>query len=257
MARGAQWRGAVVTGAASGIGRCFAETLAADGVKVALLDVSEGGLATTAGRIRGTGGCAELSKVDVGNEAELVRAAEALAATVGDIDIVVHCAAILGPGAFTAQPAPDFERVIQTNLIGTANVLRAFLPALRRSHGAIACLASTAAVHGWPNMSAYSAAKCGVAGFCDAVRTELARDGVCVTSVFPLLIDTPLLSGADAAPILKQGKPIPPEAVVRKTLAALAQRRARVFIPETVRFVALLHALAPSLLDAYARRFGF
>jgi len=148
-------------------------------------------------------------------------------------------------------------RVIRVDLLGTANVLRSFLPVLRRSRGAIACLASTAAVHGWPNMSAYSAAKFGVSGFCDAVRPELAREGVCVTAVFPLLIDTPLLAGADVAPILKQGRPIPPGAVVRKTLAAVAQRRPRVFIPETVRFVALLRGLAPSLLDWYGSRFGF
>jgi hypothetical protein len=96
-----------------------------------------------------------------------------------------------------------------------------------------------------------------VAGFCDAIRSELARDGVSLTTVFPLLIDTPLLSGADIPPILKQGKRLPPVTVVQKTLSALARRQARVFIPGTVRLVAALHGLAPSLLDWYGRQIGF
>jgi NAD(P)-dependent dehydrogenase (short-subunit alcohol dehydrogenase family) len=250
-------RAAVVTGAASGIGRCFAETLAARGVPVGLIDVSDAGLAATAAAIGAAGGRSQVHVADVSNAAAIDGAAAAFMATLGDIELVIHCAAILGPGAFAQQSAADFERVIRIDLLGTTNVLRSFLPALRSSRGAIACLASTAAVHGWPNMSAYSTAKFGVAGFCDAVRPELAREGVCVTAVFPLLIDTPLLSGSNLAPILKQGRPISPAVVVQKTLAATAQRRARVFIPETVRFVALLHSLAPSLLDWYGRRFGF
>jgi NAD(P)-dependent dehydrogenase (short-subunit alcohol dehydrogenase family) len=179
-----------------------------------------------------------------------------LVSQLGGLDLVVHCAAILGPGQFAAQSAADFERVVRVNLLGTANVLRAVLPAVRHSHGAVVCVASTAAVHGWPALAAYSAAKFGVAGFCDAVRGELRRDGVTLTVVFPLLIDTPLLSGAEIAPILKQGRKLPPESVVKKTLAGAAAGRPRVFVPGSVRLIAALHGLAPSLLDWYGRRFG-
>jgi NAD(P)-dependent dehydrogenase (short-subunit alcohol dehydrogenase family) len=179
-----------------------------------------------------------------------------LVGALGGLDLVINCAAILGPGDWANQSLDNFERVIRVDLIGTANVVRAALPALRRSHGAAVCLASTAAVHGWPGLGAYSAAKFGVAGFCDAVRPELARDGVLLTSVFPLLIDTPLLQGADIPRILRQGRRLPPEVVVQKTLAAVARRRPRVFIPSSVRFVAALHGVAPSLLDWYGRRFG-
>jgi short-subunit dehydrogenase len=240
----------VVTGAASGIGRAFAETLAHRGVALGLLDISADGLATTAAALSSPGTPVQTRVVDVADSAQVDAAAEHLAAE------LVHCAAILGPGAFAEQPAADFERVIRVDLIGTANVVRAFLPSLRRSRGAIACIASTAAVHGWPKMSAYSAAKFGVAGFCEAIRAELAHAGVGVTLVFPLIIDTPLLSGSDVAPILKQGRPIPPAVVVRKTLAGLARRRPRVFVPGSVRLVALLQGLVPSLLDWYGRRFG-
>ncbi len=255
MSSSPQWRAAIVTGAASGIGRCFADTLASQGTSLGLLDVSADGLRAAADALR-TRGQLETHVADVSDAAALRAAIDALVAALGGVDLVVHCAAILGPGHFAEQPAEAFERVIHINLLGTANVVRATLPALRASRGAIACLASTAAVHGWPALSAYSAAKFGVAGFCDAVRGELARDGVALTSVFPLLIDTPLLSATDIPPILRQGKRLPPAVVVQKTLAAVASRRARVFIPGTVRFVAALHGLAPSLLDWYGRRSG-
>ena len=257
MSSSPQWRAAIVTGAASGIGRCFADTLAAQGTSVGLLDVSADGLRTAAAALRTNGQRVEMQVGDVSNPAELRAAVDAFVAALGEVNLVVHCAAILGPGHFAEQPAEAFERVIHINLLGTANVVRATLPALRASRGAIACLASTAAVHGWPALGAYSAAKFGVAGFCDAIRGELARDGVTLTSVFPLLIDTPLLSATDIPPILRQSKRLPPATVVQKTLSGVARRQPRVFIPGTVRLLAALHGLAPSLLDWYGRQIGF
>jgi len=257
MSSSPRWRAAIVTGAASGIGRCFADTLAAQGTSVGLLDVSASGLGAAAEAMRANGQRVETQVGDVSNSAELRAAVDAVVAALGGLNLVIHCAAILGPGHFAEQPAEAFERVIGVNLLGTANVVRATLPALRATRGAIACLASTAAVHGWPALGAYSAAKFGVAGFCDAIRGELARDGVTLTSVFPLLIDTPLLSATDIPPILRQGKRLPPATVVQKTLAGVARRQPRVFIPGTVRLVAALHGLAPSLLDWYGRQIGF
>lgn len=240
---------ALVTGAASGIGRCFAETLAARGCAVGLIDVAADPLAAAGGR-------AHHRLADVGDAAALGAAVDALVADLGGLDLAIHCAAIAGAGLFAAQSAAEFDRVLRINLSGTANLVRAATPALRRGGGAIACIASTAAVHGWPALSAYSASKFGVAGFCDAVRSELARDGIHLASVFPLLIDTPLVTaGREQAPILR-GRRLPPSAVVEKTLAALAARRARIYIPGTVRVVALLHAIAPSALDWYGRRMG-
>jgi 3-oxoacyl-[acyl-carrier protein] reductase len=250
-----RWPRALITGAAGGIGRCFANTLAADGVALGLLDLSA--LDETASRARGNGARVFSRRADVGDARSLAAAVEELAAELGGIDLVIHCAAILGPGTFTRQPAADFERVLGVNLGGTANVVRAVVPLLKAGGGgAIACIASTAALHGWPEMSAYSAAKFAVAGLCDALRPELERDGIVLTSVFPLLIDTPLIAGPDPPPILKTGRPIAPQAVVDKTLAAVKKRKARVFVPQSVRVVAALQGLAPSLLDAFARRFG-
>ncbi len=256
MSTKATWRTAIVTGAASGIGRAFAQTLARGGTAVGLIDVAGEAMEQVAEDLRRTGVQAATRRADVSATSEIDEAVRSLGAELGGVDLLVNCAAIPGPGHFGEQAADAFERVIRIDLLGTANVVRAALPALRQSRGSAVCIASTAALHGWPALVGYSAAKFGVAGFCDAVRAELARDGVSITTVFPLLIDTPLLKAGDTAPILKQGRPIPPQAVVDKTLAAVVWRRPRVFVPGTVRFVALLHALAPSLLDWYGTRFG-
>jgi 3-oxoacyl-[acyl-carrier protein] reductase len=246
---------ALVTGAASGIGRCFAEVLAARGCAVGLVDVAAAPLAAVAAAIAAAGGRAHHRVADVGEAAELGPAVDDLVSGLGGLDLAIHCAAIAGAGLFAAQSVTEFDRVLRVNLAGTANLVRSVAPALRGG-GAVACIASTAAVHGWPALSAYSASKFGVAGFCDAVRPELARDGVHLATVFPLLIDTPLVAaGRERAPIL-HGRGLPPRAVVDKTLAGLAAGRARIYVPGTVRLVALLHAVAPSLLDWYGRRMG-
>jgi short-subunit dehydrogenase len=255
MTRKRTWSRAVVTGAASGIGRCFARTLAAQGTALGMIDIAKDALGEIETEIRERGGAANSRVGDVSDGAAIAAAFEALDRKLGGIDLVVHCAGILRSGLFVDQPADEFERVTQVNLFGTANVVRACVSSLRTSGGAIACLASTAALHGWPEMSAYSTAKFGVAGFCDAVRPELERDGVGVTTVFPLLIDTPLLSQPDIAPILAAGKAIPAQVVVDKTLAGLRRGKSRVYVPGTVRIVAALQGIAPSLLDVYARRF--
>jgi NAD(P)-dependent dehydrogenase (short-subunit alcohol dehydrogenase family) len=251
------WRTAIITGAASGIGRCFADVLSSHGATVGLIDISEDGLGEASEGIRRRGGRVETRTADVSDAAQVDRAVHDFVDALGGLDLLVNCAAVLGPGRWAEQPIERFEQVIRVDLLGTASVIRAALPALRRNRGAIACLASTAAVHGWPALAAYSAAKFGIAGFCDAIRPELRHDGVSVTAVFPLLIDTPLLRGANIPPILQRGRRLPAAVVVHRTLAAVARRRARVFVPRTVRIIAALHGVAPSLLDWYGSRFGF
>ncbi len=252
----ASGRSALITGAGSGIGRCFAAALAARGDRVALLDVDAAGLATTVAELAAHGGQVASATADVADRAALERALAGILPADGGLDLLINCAAILGPGPWATQAAEEFERVLRIDLLGTANVIRATLPWLRRARGQVVNLASTAAVHGWPGLAAYSAAKFAVAGYSDAVRTELALEGIGLTVVFPLLIDTPLLDRPDIPPILRRGRRIPAAAVVRKVLRAVERRRARVYVPGSVRVIAALHGLAPTLLDRYGAWFG-
>ncbi len=246
---------ALVTGAGSGIGRCFAETLAGAGRQLLLVDVDELGLEETVRRVGGSSRCRS-AVASVADRGEIERALASHLAPEAGIDLLINCAAILGPGTWARQPAEEFERVVDVDFLGTANAIRASLPWLRRARGQIVILASTAAVHGWPGLSAYSAAKFAIVGYAEGIRPELAGDGIGVTVVFPLLIDTPLLTRPGTPLILQRGRRIAPERVVRKTLRAAERRRRRVFVPETVRVVAALQGLAPSLLDWYGARFG-
>jgi NAD(P)-dependent dehydrogenase (short-subunit alcohol dehydrogenase family) len=249
----ANGRTALITGAGSGIGRTFAETLARSGHDLVLVDVDERGLAGVAAALPGG---VRVACTDVADRARLEAAVAEQVAPAGRLDLLVTCAAVLGAGAFASQPGDDFERVLRIDFFGTANTVRAALPWLRRARGQVVVLASTAAVHGWPGLAAYSAAKFALAGWVEAIRAELAADGVGLTLVFPLLIDTPLLARADIPPILRRGRRLPPEVVVRKALHAAARRQRRVYVPGIVRLLALLQGLAPSVLDWYGERFG-
>jgi NAD(P)-dependent dehydrogenase (short-subunit alcohol dehydrogenase family) len=230
--------------------------LAARGAELVLLDVDDVGLGDTAGLVARSGGRAVTVRADVADHAELQAALERVLVADRGLDLLVNCAAILGGGAWTTQSPEAFAQTIRVDLIGTSNVVRAALPALRRARGRVVLLASTAALHGWPHLAAYSAAKFGVAGFADAIRPELRRDGIGVTAVFPLLIDTPLLTRPGTPPILRRGRRIPAGAVVGKVLRAVARGKRRVYVPEVTRVVAALHGIAPSLLDWYGERFG-
>ncbi len=247
---------ALITGAASGIGRRFAETLAERGTNLLLFDVDGPGLEAIADQLRSHRVRVVTAVVDISDRTQLARALATDEASAHRIDLLICCAAVLGGGAWIDQAPEAFDRVVQIDLLGTVNTVRAALPALKRAGGRIAILASTAAVHGWPHLAAYSAAKFGVVGFADGVRAELARAGVGLTVVFPLLIDTPLLNRADIPPILRRGRRLPPDAVVQKVLRALARRQRRVYIPGTVRLIAALHGIAPSLLDRYGAWLG-
>ncbi|OFV88254.1 MAG: hypothetical protein A3J75_06460 [Acidobacteria bacterium RBG_16_68_9] len=246
----------LITGAGSGIGRCFAVSLAATAKKLVLVDVDEPGLAAAATSLKDTTADVVTLAADVADRAALERRLLEPTGSIDTLDLLINCAAILGPGEWASQPPEDFERVLRVNLLGTANTIRATLPRLRRARGHIVNIASTAAVHGWPGLAAYSAAKFAIVGYSEAIRAELARDGIGLSVVFPLLIDTPLLNRPGTPPILRRGRRIPPEVVVRKVLDAVASRRRRVYIPGSVRVIAALQGLAPSLLDWYGARFG-
>src|SRR5262245_13075154 len=106
------WRTAIVTGAASGIGRCFAETLAARGTAVGLIDVSADGIAAVATALRGQGRRIETRVADVSAGGAAATALSELTTALGGLDLLVNCAAVLGPGHFAEQAAERFERVI-------------------------------------------------------------------------------------------------------------------------------------------------
>jgi glucose 1-dehydrogenase len=167
-------RYAIVTGAASGLGRATVGVLRAAGWRVAGFDVSA---------------CeSDLSlSVDVSDAGAVDAAVETVVAEFGGLDGAVNCAGIvrntLTP--LHAISLEDWHATLSVNLTGSFHLARATLPHLMRSRGAIVFTASTAALHPQPGGAAYTASKAGVRGFALSVALEYAQYGVRACSVSP------------------------------------------------------------------------
>ncbi|MDP3691654.1 SDR family NAD(P)-dependent oxidoreductase [Bradyrhizobium sp.] len=188
---------AVVTGAASGIGRAIAAGYAKEGARVVLLDMNEKAAAEAAREIRGSGGKAESFALDVTRRDDCVAVAKKIADTVGQVSILVNNAGIARRnGLLGAAEAVigDWEDIIAINLTGVFNVTYAFLAPLRASKGRIVNIGSIQSfVHlRTPSSPAYTASKHGVLGFTKALAAELGKDGVRANAIGPGFIETPL-----------------------------------------------------------------
>ena len=191
-------KAALVTGAASGIGRATAFALAREGAAVLVADRDGAGAEAVAAEIAARGGTARAQRCDVTRPGEveaMVRAA--LDAFGGRLDCAVNNAGITAPGALLHDIALDaWERQLAVSLTGVFLCLRAELPVMRaQGGGAIVNTASGAARIGTPGLAHYCAAKHGVLGLTRTAALENAALGVRVNALCPGSTDTPMLRG--------------------------------------------------------------
>ncbi len=215
---------AVVTGAASGIGRAIAAGFAREGARVVLLDINWSELAQAAREIHDSGGKADHFALDVTRREDCLAVAKQVADSVGRVSILVNNAGITRRNAFTADAeavAKDWQDILAINLNGVFNVTQAFLAPLRASKGRIINIGSIQSfVHlRTPSSAAYTTSKHGVLGFTKALAVELGKDGVRVNAIGPGFIETPLNAQAratnpalvqtflDHTPLGRAGKP--------------------------------------------------
>jgi 3-oxoacyl-[acyl-carrier protein] reductase len=188
---------AVVTGAASGIGRAIAKGFAQEGAKVAVVDINAKAAGDVAGEIRDSGGTAENFALDVTRREDCFAVAKDIAAKVGQVSILVNNAGINRRNAFTAEPEAvlkDWQDIMAINLNGVFNVTHALLEPLRASKGRIVNIGSIQSfMHvRTPNSPAYTTSKHAVLGFTRALAAELGKLGIRVNAIGPGLIETPL-----------------------------------------------------------------
>jgi NAD(P)-dependent dehydrogenase (short-subunit alcohol dehydrogenase family) len=192
-------RVAVVTGAASGIGRATALLLARRGARVALGDVDAEGLRGVAEEIRagGAGAACEV-RVDVTLADDVDRFRGVVEKELGVADVIVNAAGVVVVGSFLATSPEDWDHVLGVNLRGPALVCRTFLPAMmkRREGGQIANVASAATFFTPRDLAAYGATKHGLLGLSQGLREELAPWSIGVSLVCPGFVDTPIVEHA-------------------------------------------------------------
>jgi len=166
-------RRALVTGGGSGLGAASVERLRADGLEVVALDLTGGDVTA-----------------DVADEDALRRVAE----QVGPVDVLVNSAGVVGPNKpLLETTGEEWRRVLDINVLGTVNTIRAFVPGMReRGWGRIVNIASMAGKDGNPNMSPYSASKAAVIALTKSLGKELATTGVLANAIAPAVIETPM-----------------------------------------------------------------
>ncbi len=198
----------IVTGAASGIGRRCARDFAADGARVAIVDVDDGRLATLAREID-----ALVQPVDVTDAAAVAALVARVAATWGRIDHLVNGAGIADEMKPTLEQDVDaWQRVLDVSLRGTYLTSRECGRLMvRAGSGSIVNFSSIAGLVGLPGRNAYSAAKAGISIMTRTMAAEWAGRGVRVNAVAPGYIDTPMVEG-----LLERGR-IARRSILRRT----------------------------------------
>ncbi len=189
---------AVVTGAASGIGRASALEFAKGGMDVALADLNEQGMAAVAAEIQRIGRRAICVKTDVTKKADIENLLKRTLAELGGCHLVMNNAGITVVGGAWESTDEDWKRVIDIDLWGVIHGCRVFAPYLaKQGDGHIVNTASGAGLMAVPGMVSYTTAKFGVVGLSEGFRYELAPYNVGVTVVCPGVVNTNIVASAE------------------------------------------------------------
>jgi 3-hydroxy acid dehydrogenase/malonic semialdehyde reductase len=193
MMEGQRKGNALITGAASGIGRAIAAQLVAEGHRVTLADLDQEGLAELA---QIYGDKVAILQLDITDRAAVDRLPDLIPPAFRPVDILINNAGhdIGGRTRFDQGSADDWSSIIDTNLNGLMRVTRAILPGMvQRDIGDIVNISSISAIRQVPDMAAYTASKAGIRAFSDILRADLAETGIRVTEILPGLTKTNII----------------------------------------------------------------
>jgi NAD(P)-dependent dehydrogenase (short-subunit alcohol dehydrogenase family) len=259
MADRMQLRGrtAIITGAASGIGRAVAQSLAQRGCHLALADVNEAGLEETA-RGCATGTRITCYRFDVSERQAIAAFPDVVRSAHGRIDLLVNNAGVALGGRFEQVAEADFDWLIAINFFGVVRMTRAFLPLLKASDDArIVNMSSIFGIIAPPGQTAYCASKFAVRGFSESLRHELKDTNVGVTVVHPGGVATSIARNARVpqtmtreefraavGPVEAQLK-LPPALAAEAIVGAVERRQARVIVGSDAKFAVMIERMAP------------
>jgi NAD(P)-dependent dehydrogenase (short-subunit alcohol dehydrogenase family) len=251
-------RTALVTGAASGIGRAISISLAKRGCHLALADLNEAGLAETAGMASAPGVHITQHRLDVGSAEAIAAFPDAFLKQHQSLDILVNNAGVAIGGTFEQVDPVDFEWLFGINFWGVVRMTRACLPLLRASSDArIVNLSSIFGLIAPPGQTAYVAAKFAVRGFSESLRHELEDTSIGVTVVHPGGVATSIAKNARAPKTNSEADRersqraaaalmrLPPEIAGETIVKGIERRKARVMVGGDAQVVAALERIAP------------
>ncbi len=185
---------AVITGAASGIGRALALALAREQCTMLLADINEAGLKETLEMVERSGGKGEIFLCDVSKLDDVTRMADHAFNTWATVDILVNNAGVASTGFMGDIPMKDWEWIVSINFWGVVYGCHAFVPGMKKQgSGYIVNVASAAGILSSPEMAPYNASKAAAIAITETLKSELAPYNIGVTVLCPTFIKTNLL----------------------------------------------------------------
>jgi short-subunit dehydrogenase len=248
----------LVTGASQGIGRALAEAGVRRGAHVLAVARSADLLAELTAALRPIGGSFETLAADVTVASDRRMMVDAAMRHFRGLDILVNNAGIGATGHFAEASADRLRKIMEVNFFGVTETTRAFLPLLRQGNRpAIVNISSIAGKRGIPARSDYSASKFAVQGFSEALRAELAKDGIDVLVVCPGLTQTNFSKNMleqKARLQMDHKRGMTAEQVAVATLKAVERGRNEVVFTVEGKLMALFNRFLPRLADRIAAR---
>jgi NAD(P)-dependent dehydrogenase (short-subunit alcohol dehydrogenase family) len=253
-------RTAIITGAASGIGRGTAQALARRGCNLALADLDEDGLAETAALAEQHGVKVSRHRLDVASREAVAAFPDAVLAAHGRADLLFNNAGVAIGGTFEQIAEEDFDWLMEINFWGVVRMTRAFLPLLRASGQArIVNVSSIFGIIAPPGQTAYCASKFAVRAFSESLRRELEAEGakIGVTVVHPGGVNTSIAKNArpprgindidlDAQKErFEKFLTMPPVKAGEIIVTGVEKDRPRVLVGNDARFMAIVERMAP------------
>jgi short-subunit dehydrogenase len=248
----------LVTGASQGIGRALVVVAARRGCRVVASARSADLLAELAKEVRDAGGTTETVVSDLTNPVDRQRMLDAATTAFGGLDVLINNAGIGATGHFMDSDPGVLRQIFETNYFALCEITRLCIPVLKRgTTPAIVNVSSVVGRRALPARSLYAASKFAVAGFSEALRAELAKDGIDVIVVNPGLTQTNFSKNmleAKAKISLEHKRGMTAEQVADATLDALAAGKAEITLTAQGKLLVLVNRFAPWFIDWKAKK---
>jgi 3-oxoacyl-[acyl-carrier protein] reductase len=251
---------ALVTGAASGIGRAIALALAKEGAELFLVDIDEPRLQASARDAKALGSKILVEVCDLSSPAQISSCVAACLAAFGELDILVNGAGVFHYGHTHELAAETWNAAMSVNLLAPVQLVRELLPTLAtRKESHILNVCSVVGLVPARKVMSYQTSKFGLVGFSLALRTGYSAYNIGVTALCPGLVDTPMLERL-APGWFKRSKLglhllfVTAETVARHAIGSIRGNRAIAVVPSSFYFVWLVYRISPTFMLWLFRR---